>query len=335
MPSASAAPELSSGAAGALDTAYLQKIQGVSFNPVFIIGPHRSGTTILYKILLESGCFNGVTAHHIINQNRLLYLHETGGEDQARIDLIRLFDSKGLKDRDFDSMKISPDLPEEYCFAFKYQGRRPVLSPNNLDSFTQFCRKLQYIQDRQRPLLLKNPFETVNFVPVAKAFPNAKFVFIYRHPAEVMNSHVRSIRGVLEKKNEYVALVWERYRRLYENPAKLALARALYCGSSPFLYWQVRRNIANIYDYVAGNIDTLGSAAIGLTYQELCERPNESIGSILQFLGVREPVSCDYGQFIQPRTSPLLPEIERDLPTIEQRNKQYMQKFGVASRLKR
>jgi hypothetical protein len=334
VPRASVALKVSADApVGNPDGAFQHLLEGVNFQPVFIIGPHRSGTTILYKVLLESGCFNGVTAYHIVNQNRLLSLHQTGRESQARAELVRLFESKGLKDREFDSMKISPDLPEEYCFAFKHQGRRPVLSPDNVESFTEFCRKLQFVQQRDRPLLLKNPFETVNFVPVAKAFPAAKFVFIYRHPAEVINSHVKGIRGILEKKNEYVAMVWERYRQLYENPTKLALARALYCGRSPFLYWHVRWNIAHIYDYVVNHADTLGSSAIGLTYNELCERPNESIASILRFLGVCESAPRDYRQFIQPRISPLLRDIERDLPAIEQRNSRYLKQFGISSRI--
>jgi hypothetical protein len=250
VPSASVASRVSSDIPAANpDAAYIDRLAGVNFKPVFIIGPHRSGTTILYKILLESDCFNGVTAYHIVNQNRLLHLHATGRETDARVELVSLFESKDLKDREFDSMKISPELPEEYCFALRHQGRRPILSAANLDSFTQFCRKLQVVQRQDRPLLLKNPFEAVNFIPVAQAFPEAKFVFIYRHPAEVINSHLKGIRGILEKKNEYVALVWERYRKLYENPAKLALARALYCGPSPFLYWHVRWNIASIYVY--------------------------------------------------------------------------------------
>ena len=33
------------------DETYLHQIQGVDFRPVFIIGPHRSGTTLLYRVL--------------------------------------------------------------------------------------------------------------------------------------------------------------------------------------------------------------------------------------------------------------------------------------------
>jgi hypothetical protein len=85
--------------------------------------------------------------------------------------------------------------------------------------------------------------------------------------------------------------------------------------------------------YITSYADSLGSAAIGLTYQQLCERPNESIGNILRFLSVREPVARDYRKFIEPRVAPLLPEVERDLPNIEHRNRKYMSRFGIKSRL--
>ncbi len=33
-------------------------------SPVFILGPHRSGTTLLYEMMHANGCFNIVTARH-------------------------------------------------------------------------------------------------------------------------------------------------------------------------------------------------------------------------------------------------------------------------------
>ena len=54
------------------DKKYLDKIENIKFNPVFILGLHRSGTSIFYKMLVSTGHFNSVTAYHIINYEELL-----------------------------------------------------------------------------------------------------------------------------------------------------------------------------------------------------------------------------------------------------------------------
>ena len=77
------------------------------FRPVFIMGHHRSGTTILYQLLAQTALFNLTTAYHVLNRHRLLALHAAGEEPQAREELRRQFEARGLRDREFDSIKIT------------------------------------------------------------------------------------------------------------------------------------------------------------------------------------------------------------------------------------
>ena len=132
---------------------HLSCLKTVEIDPVFIIGPHRSGTTILYKALMESGSVNVTTVYHILNRHRLLTLHWEGQEPEARLELPQLFDERNIRNRDYDSIEISPDTPEEYAYALRHQGRRPGLKTKNLKSFILFCKKAQYVQYPGRPLL--------------------------------------------------------------------------------------------------------------------------------------------------------------------------------------
>jgi len=45
------------------DESYIAQIQGLDYRPVFIIGPHRSGTTLLYRVLTEIGSFNTTSTY--------------------------------------------------------------------------------------------------------------------------------------------------------------------------------------------------------------------------------------------------------------------------------
>ena len=49
-------------------------------SPVFILGLPRSGTTLLYQMLEASGCFNILTARHVIFFDEL----RRGWVDRAR-----------------------------------------------------------------------------------------------------------------------------------------------------------------------------------------------------------------------------------------------------------
>lgn len=308
---------------------YMERLEGVDFRPVFIIGPHRSGTTLLYRVLAATGAFNVTSVFHILNRQRLLQLHFTGQMQQAHAELDRLFESRGIQGTELNIGTISPDFLEEYCYAFDHQGRRPVLDEKNLPGFERFCKKVQVIQDPARPLLLKNPFDATNFLRMQALLPQARFVFIYRDPAAVINSQIRMLRYTFEKRREYFALLMPRYARLYGSPFKLALARFLYSDRFPFLLQQVSRNVSRNCDYILENVDKLGSAAMGVTYPELCQNANHVVHRVLEHLGEQAKSPRDYGGLIRSREPSLLPEVQNHLSWIEKRNSAYRKRFNV------
>ena len=308
---------------------YLDRVKDVNFRPVFITGPHRSGTTLLYRVLAASGSFNVTSVFHILNRQRLLQLHFSGQEQQARAELDHLFESRGVKGTELNMGVISPDFLEEYCYALDYQGRRPVLDEKNLPGFQLFCKKVQVVQDPARALLLKNPFDATNVLRLRDMFPQARFVFIYRHPAAVIDSQIRLLRYTFAERREYFAILMPRYKDLYSNPFKLALARFFYSGRFPFLLQQVSRNLSRTCDYILENADKLGSAAIRVTYPELCQDPNHVVQRVHEFLDVPEKTPQDYSKLIRAREPVFLPEVQRHMPWIEKRNAAYIKRFGL------
>ena len=313
---------------GTGDELYLDRLKGVSFQPVFIIGPHRSGTTILYRVLGQTGCFNLTTAYHIVYRGHLLELRFTGKEQAAREEMTQTFADKGLLGGEHNSAPISPDIPEEYCFALAHQGRRILVDEANLESFNTFCKKLQVLQDPARPLLLKNPYDTLNFLYLHQMFPRARFVFIYRHPVDVVNSQMRLLRVMFEKKSEYHALIMERYRRLTVSPARMAAVRFIYSERFPFLVRQVSHYVSRNFDYMMENMGRLGNAAMGVTYPELCGTPAPTVRRILDFLGLQEQQGQDYSKLIRSREPAILPDVEKHRGWIEKRNEVYCRRFG-------
>src|ERR1700760_2652745 len=69
------------------DDRWAPLLERVAFQPVFIMGDHRTGTTLLYQVLAQTGLFNYASSYHIIKFDEILDHHMRGTDVQARSDL--------------------------------------------------------------------------------------------------------------------------------------------------------------------------------------------------------------------------------------------------------
>ena len=109
-------------------TPYDEVLQDVTFRPLFIIGDHRSGTTLLYQLLAKTECFNVVNTYHVICYDEIVANHALGCEQAAQGALADLLAARGLLNRVIDDVQVSPDLPEEYGFVLRHVGFKPQLN---------------------------------------------------------------------------------------------------------------------------------------------------------------------------------------------------------------
>ncbi|HEY6361676.1 MAG TPA: sulfotransferase [Vicinamibacterales bacterium] len=304
-------------------------IPALSFQPVFILGPHRSGTSALYRALVETGAFNCVTTYHIVHRQHLLDWHVNGREAEARAALAARLAALGLTNRQFDAFPVGPDVPEEYGHALPHQGRRPRLSRRNFPGFLHFCSTLQMLQEPDRPLLLKNPFDSDRFLMITRALPHARFIFVHRNPVDVASSQVRAIRAILADRHEYEALLVEWYRQVWQRRWLLAVARAMYGSRSRLLVYQVRRNLVRLCRYVVNNVDRVNDRVVHVRYADFCARPDVVIDSVLQFCQVTARAQPALSDLVQPRTSECHPDVRRCEAAINRQTARYRQRFGV------
>ena len=206
------------------DQPYLDLLPKVDFSPIFIMGDHRSGTTLLYKTLVATGCFNFVRAYHIIKYDEILSNHINQTENRAIQELEELFKSLGISDRTIDQVMVTPNLPEEYGFILNnVAGNETCITPQNLPIFQQLCRKIQLASDPDKLLLLKNPWDLPQFMYVKSVIPTAKFIFIHRHPIHVINSKLKAARTLLSDWNDYTALIARWYKQISWSTSNLSV----------------------------------------------------------------------------------------------------------------
>lgn len=318
--------------ATSLDSAYLNILENIEVAPIIILGDQRSGTTLLYKTLADTGCFNAVRAYHIIKYDEILFNHVHQREDRAIKVLEKRFRESGISDRKFDRIAATPRLPEEYGFILKnIVGDELFITPKNLPVFQQLCRKIQVSSDLEKPLLLKNPWDFPQFLRVKQFVPYAKFIFIHRNPVHVISSRLKTSRSMIYDWNEYTALIAPIYEQIFSNPIKRSLIRFLF---SRRLGIGLRRSMQTSMEataYFMENIRKLPSQDyISIKYEDLCDAPESTIRHIMAFLGVEDRSNLDYSQVIERRSLNLLPEVQKQAEQIQQRSRAYFDYHGYS-----
>ncbi|NEP10114.1 MAG: sulfotransferase [Symploca sp. SIO2C1] len=306
------------------DAGYLNMLSEIDFQPIFIMGDHRSGTTLLYKLLAETDCFNFVNTYHIIKYNELLCNRLNNTEQQAQQEVNELFQALGLKNRLIDKVAVTAGLPEEYGFILGNAGKPTHICLENLQDFRELCQKIKFISAPQKSLLLKNPWDFANFRYIKSVFPAAKFIFIHRHPIHIINSQLKASLSMLSTKNAYIAAISEEYAKLYAHPWRLwyrKLRNSLFFQRS---LSTATRDVAQALDYFIENINSLPKTDyISVRYEELSQKPEQVVLSILNFLQLQPESPLSYDTLIESRPLSLLPEVARKYDQLHQELQPY------------
>jgi hypothetical protein len=314
------------------DAQYLPRLAGVTFAPIFIMGLHRSGTTLLHRLLAETGCFNYFSAYDVVNVQRLLSDHFTGAREAGKQALRDEFKRLGLTTRIIDETPAAPESPLEYGFALMRQTNgRPRITEATLDLFKQTARKIQLTGDPTRPLLLKNPWDEIYFLEIKRWFPEAKFIFIHRHPAATLNSQMRAMRSLFEKKNEFAAMITPWYRQMWTNPLRRIVGQKL--GEPPFRLWEklmAWQSVRMIRYYLAHFKELPPADCISLRYEDLCQEPDAIMMRITDFLGATPPPQITYRDKIAPRESKLPADIIARFQSLRKKLDPYLKEQGYS-----
>jgi hypothetical protein len=312
-----------------LDGPLLRKIRDISYEALFIMGDHRSGTTILNKILGATGCFNIITAYHVICFKELLHHYVNRSVEEAKKELSSRFVRAGVFQRGIDRVPISPETPEEYAFVLRNGGYRPQLSPHNLQDLVLLCQKATFTGDGGKPVLLKNPWDFLNFEYVKQAFPESRFIFIHRHPVRTINSQLGATRSIFSQRNAYIAMVVDWYGSVFRRRTKRRFFECLFSSRFGLGFRITSRHVFRATGYFLKNSRKLPpSDHINVRYEDLCDAPGPTIEKIMGWLKVEPPRSLSWESFIEVREGLLLPEVMKRRRWICENTRGYLSSFG-------
>ncbi len=311
---------------GNLDEEYLDCLRDTAFQPVFILGLHRSGTTILYHMLNETGNFDVLTLYHVLHFDRLLYDHAHQIVEEEKRKINQVLSEKGITNRRTDAIEVTSEYEHEYMYVFSERNYPWKLTEKNKGLFEVLCKKIKYLSGNDKPLLLKNPYDYGNFLFIKNVFPQAKFVFIQRNPLEVISSTMKLWKTRLAQKDEFVSMYSKRSAQMYVNPLLLFGYRLFYTLRFPLGVFEVFFRAKTGTDSYLKNIQQLAKEDyLSIRYEDLCEKPNEVITEVLRFLGLR--TEKDFTGYIKPRKLLLEPEVSFLRKYIYKRMRVYFDTF--------
>ncbi len=186
----------------------------LAYDPIFILGHWRSGTTMLHNMLCRDEQFAFPNLFESYNPHTFLSLHrELASKLEATTD----------QKRPMDNVKVRYNSPAEDEFALALMSLcSPVLGwtfPQKRNYYDRylflnevsdeelkrwqhaliyFSKKLTYRYQKQ--LLFKSPQHTARIKLILQLFPNAKFIHFRRNPYDVYQStlalHTKTIRAM-------------------------------------------------------------------------------------------------------------------------------------------
>jgi len=267
---------------------------------IVIAGSHRSGTTLMHRMLAGSGAVETITYLDVVEFPRLLDHHLRGRWDEVvaawRTRMATFGPTRGI-----DEVPVGPLEPEEYGGVLRrsvvgIDGRRPYA---NLDfgPLLQLARKKRFLSAASgsppRPLVLKNPVDTYDGVlRLDEVLPNATFLFVHRHPLAVLQSTVASWIHLLNEWNPWYAGLDRQYRRLHEIPGLLERARTHAVGETAVR--EVRDRIRTGMEHFLEVERRLPrDRVVSVRYEDLCGDPDGATSWVMDRLRLEGAIRPD------------------------------------------
>lgn len=271
----------------------------VKVNPIIILGMHRSGTSIVTKVLRNLGLFTGVW-------------RDGNDESWFFMALNRFVMAKSKANWEYPNNFLDaisyPDFRERAIDYLEYYASTPLVS-----SYLGFIKYIKYrsLSSMDIPWAWKDPRNCYTLPLWKEIFPDARVLYISRHGLDVAKS--LSVRA--ERHIETINKTRQQHRIYYR-------VRSLYGA------YGAHSNVINIErglklwdEYMAAGESALNDFpaenVMRIKYEQFLTEPQEHIEAIAKFAGLRhdEKVVSEQAALINPsrsyayRSDPVLAEL--------------------------
>jgi hypothetical protein len=219
------------------------------FDPIVVLGMHRSGTTMLGELLSDLGVFLGDECEVHGESKFIMACNE---------DVLRVSHSAWDDTRNLSYLYEYPSRVAKFVEKLKNK----VIKKHFVESYVGLSNANAYFQCRS-PWGWKEPRTTVLWPLWKGVFPQAKFIFLYRNGVDVAES-------LRKREPAQINLV----NKLYPSLRCMELSRA-------FKVWEEYNEL--YFDLKKLNPEV---EILEVCYEHLLEKPRENLLKITRFLNL-------------------------------------------------
>jgi len=233
--------------------------------PIIVLGMHRSGTTMVTRLLQEVGVFIGHKKYHNLEA---VYFQQ-------------------LNQWVLDQLNLSWDRPGDGIIhgEFAVENMKRVLEGHlngfGRHQFLGWNKFIQYgnIREMDIPWGWKDPKNTLTIGLWKKIFPAAKIVTICRNPIDVAAS-LKVREEQLQQRFQTRGGAVKRERNLD--------SKWIYNQSNRILNFREGINLWGEYNVLVKDVgEKYGSDVLQLQYESFLEQPAEKLAELTKFVGVK------------------------------------------------
>lgn len=243
----------------------------LKYPPVFIIGPPRAGTTLLYQLLVANyhfAYFSNLTARLFRAPVIALWLEEK---------LLPEYNSDAGYSSTYGQIQgiRAPHEAGEFWYRWFPRGDHVYVPPAVTDAaaLRQLrCEVAGMSQVTQKPALFKNTYNSMRIAPISEALPEGCFLIMWRDPVDIAQSILSARVDVLGNKEEWWALPPKEIDEIRQHP-----------------YWeQVVEQVYYVYRQIEDDSRRFGTDRFyTMDYKRLCEETPDALSGVEGFLRER------------------------------------------------
>jgi hypothetical protein len=235
--------------------------------PVFMIGAPRSGTTLIYQLLLNRfkfTYFSNFIAKHAENPVAAAIVQKLIYENNSQFGFTSRYGSTEgeLGPSEFGELwyRWFPRVPNIYVQK-KSVSRKALKELRNV--------LLGVMAVNMKPILIKNTFNSMRIAPLVEAFPESSFIVCHREPQYVAQSLLRGRIDLFGNKNAWWSVPPKEYGQIKDH----------------YAWEQVAEQVHYIYKQIAEDEKRYGSERFcHVNYADMCKDPNRTLSEIADFL---------------------------------------------------